>query len=372
MKRFLVSVILSCLLCVSATACGSSSSESDSSAEASTLAPLTESKVDTSAIAISEASEDSVGNVVFYPTGTSYLAALSGTNSVTVYFEKEGITAGNGFMALYNADTQNKLAYVQCSNEQYCTVTDIDDNGKNLTGWDSGTMATIYFDYYFTSGESYYILLDPGCFSYGTVDSKEVTNASLITFSAKDYGFSGSITKEYEVGSTVSLSVILGGDAVLATVKDYDESLVSVSGTTFDVTSDLKIDLLSDGIPTVTIDFFDSSGQSVDSVTFTFYVGDYEQFLSDDSSTSDSSDEGSSVSLFDDDSSEEMSDDSDTGSSEDLSDSSDTASESSSEVSSEDSPDSSDTGSSETDENTNKASTSTSLPEGFKMKGSSY
>ena len=241
---------------------------------------------------MTESAPGTVGLVTMYPN--TQMDAIIGGNSLTFYFQNNGIMHNNGNIGLYDAATNEIIAFVNSSDKEHCIINPIDEAGKNLTGWENGTMATLYFtdsnssvEYCFEKGKSYYVLMDEGCFKLDSIPSAAVTNVSSFSFKCAQYGLSGSLVQHYKVGDIISFNVLVDGNsAVLASIKDYDSNLLTVNasdanGTACDIsalkdTSTINISFLKDAVPSITVCFYNSSGKEIDSVTLNFAVGNSE------------------------------------------------------------------------------------------------
>ena len=239
--------------------------------EQATLPPLEPLSVDPAEEEIVSATSapDSIGFVTYFPS-TGGMGALAGTNEFTLYFEKPDIKIGLGKVELYNAATNALVDSIEVSEENKCVLSPLDSNGQMLTDWVEGTKAELYFNTFFEPGESYYVLMDKGCFMNGEIASKGIDNASYMKFDVKPYGINGIFRDIYNFGDTINLDVLLGGEAVRAAVLDYDASMMNIPQNVFTAqgTNSFMLTFQSAGKASFRLAFFDNKGAEIDSVTF--------------------------------------------------------------------------------------------------------
>ncbi len=309
-ERFLP-VFMTAALSAILSACGASSQEAQVPEEEIVLAPLEEKKLsplEEKEIATPE--PDSVGNMMVYPTGygDSEMGCLYGTNTITFYFENEGVVGGDGLIHVYESPSGAAFSSVSTASSNV-TVSPMDEAGTLYTGWEKGTKIDVCFDTSFDMGKNYYVLLDPGAFRLNEVLSKSITSASLISFGVKDYGFEPFST-DIANGDSFNLDLKLGGDAVSASVdfiasskggvlseaeaagtpdasvaeasesgdaeNDSPESgAVTIASETFKEDGVFSPDLsgFEDSAVAFKVSYFDSKGSSIDSSTFVLSVG---------------------------------------------------------------------------------------------------
>ncbi len=281
-KKACIVLLLSLSLCLSACAqkTGRSASiggeivtdtlalvEGESSSEEivieETLAPLKEIKPTVNL------SDNSVGNFVSFPSSVEGLEALQGSDVVTFYFEKPDVTAGDGLIGLYDAQSDALVSSVSVKDSTLASFSMMDENGKTLSGWESGTMADITFpDFSFESGKSYYILMDEGAFCRGEIKSKALTDKEALTILVKDYGFNGLISSMAKVGDTIDIPYVLGDSATSIELREYDLKLLSSSLSVGDSRKDhLTLSCLSPGEASFRV-FFLNGDNVLDTTTF--------------------------------------------------------------------------------------------------------
>ncbi len=273
MKRVLISVLLS-LSVVAVSSCGAESAAGlvPEQPTAEELAPLEEAgevEPPSEEVVSSVAQADSIGFIAYYPQ-TDTMGALAGTNQFTIYFQKPDVHAGLGAIELYDASNQQLVDTIEVLDESKCVISPIDESGMALTDWVEGTKAEIYFNKFFTPGASYYILLDKGCFMAGEIASKGIDNASYMPFDVKPYGINGIFRDIYNFGDTASMEVVLGGEAVRASILDYDGNVVNIPQSVFTAmgTNPFTVTFQSAGHATFRIAFYNQQGVEIDSVTF--------------------------------------------------------------------------------------------------------
>ena len=238
----------------------------DTSAAAATSSALS----DTQEVSASEAS---MGAMTYFPFGSDKMAALMGTSVFNLYFKTNDLLYGSGNITVFDAGTNQIFEKIDVTDGSKCQISDIDSAGKTLTSWDAGKMVKLYFDTPFSATRSYYILMDEGCFTNGTVSSSAVLDPTLITFSVKSYGIgANSIQTAYAVQGSVDIPVIIGGDCASVQVKDYDGSFIALSSTMLTSNGSFTVSFLKAGNPSVTFKFLDSNGVELDSVSFSFSI----------------------------------------------------------------------------------------------------
>lgn len=269
-KRVMVGMFIA--FSVIMAACGKKEDKALVDDEAIELAPL---KEETVAPAVESQVPDSdpnaVGNIVYYPNSNEYLGALAGSNTLTLYFEKDGVTSGTGRVTVYDEADYSMLSYVDVSDSSSCKMAPIDNNGVQLSGWDSGTQATLYFSKPFIADHRYFVLMDAGCFHYNEFESKAITNPSLMTITAKPYGIASDMRDKYNFGDTATLSVITGGDCKRVLIQDYDTDAVLPSQTMLTTSGDVFLTFMKAGKCNFRICFYDNSSE-LDSITYTVDV----------------------------------------------------------------------------------------------------
>lgn len=238
MKKKIIPFTLILAMCaMSAAGCGKKTEEPVQ--EQIELAPLEEKKLDASEeMTIAKTAPNSVGNMMVYPSGYDDTGCLYGTNTLTFYFENEGVMPGGGLIYVYESPSGANVSSVSTSSAGNVTVSSMDEGGKEYTGWDSGTKIDVAFSEGFEMGKNYFVLLDPGCFKMGENLSKAVSNASLITFRVKDYGFDFDETELSEGESAFPMQIYIGGEADHATVSVSAVSEAAASSSFMDLSAD--------------------------------------------------------------------------------------------------------------------------------------
>ncbi len=226
-----------------------------------------------------------------YPSGYDETGCLYGTNTITFYFENEGVVGGDGYVYTYESPSGAAFSSVSTSSSNI-SVSPMDEAGTLYTGWEKGSKVDVCFSETFESGKNYYVLLDPGAFRLNEHLSKSITNASLITFRVKDYGFEPFST-EISNGETFSADVKLGGEAtgalceVVALSKggeltenkadtSSDEEAAGVIGEerlSEDGTYSPDRSGYDDSAVALRISYLNDKGQTVDSYTFVVTIG---------------------------------------------------------------------------------------------------
>ena len=274
MKRFVSMILILTLLSMCLYGCGKKSEPKEKGDEI-TLQPVTEVVTPASEVVPEASDGNSVGLMAFYPNADQNMFALAGTNCFSVYFENKRIKVGSGKIGIYDANSNSIYTTVNAENTDSYVVSDMDMVGTALTGWGEGTKVDIYFDKVFLPGSSYYVLIDEGFFTLGSIKSAAVTNSSLITFEAKQYGvdLTGvSLTRSYQVNDAISFRALVDGNAAtMYALKEYDQTFIEASPINGTTDTTLSLKFLKAGTPSITVAFY-NSGKVVDSITFTFQV----------------------------------------------------------------------------------------------------
>lgn len=277
MKK-LVTVSLILILVLAVMSCGQKTTTNDSASSDMSLAPLTEVKLENATEVTPEDSNanNSIGLMAFYPNDNENMYALAGTNTMTFYFESKRVNLGTGKIGIYEQASNAIYATRNAEDKDFFDIATMDEIGTALTGWEEGTKIDVYFDKVFLPGTSYFVLIDEGFFTLGTIKSGAVTNASLIKFSVKQYGIDVStldLNRNYNVDDIIALNVLCdGANASMFAFKEYDTAFLEVSplNGTEDTTASIRF--LQEGQPSFTVAFY-NSGHEIDSISFTFNVG---------------------------------------------------------------------------------------------------
>ena len=266
-----VAVVSVLLMALAVASCGKKEEEAVEIPEEQ-LAPLEEKVTSPAEEAQVPASDpNSVGNMVYYPNSNEFLGALAGSNTLTLYFEREGVTTGSGRISIYNDGDYSLLAYVDVSDSSSCRMEPIDNNGVQLSGWEKGTQATLFFPKPFQAGGKYFVMMDAGCFKYNDFESKAITNPSLMTIVAKPYGIASDVKDKYNFGDTAILSLLVGGDCQRVLIQDYDSSAVLPSQTMMTSSGEVYFTFMKEGTWSFKVSFYDDANE-IDSVTYTVDV----------------------------------------------------------------------------------------------------
>lgn len=264
-------MILALILILMLSGCGKKE-EAPAEEQPVELAPLKEDVVSPAVESQAPTSDpNAVGNIVYYPNNNEYLGALAGSNTLTIYFEKSGVMSNTGRISVYDEVDYSLLSYVDVSDSSSCKMSTIDNNGMQLSGWEDGTMATLYLSKPFVEGHKYFVLMDAGCFTCGDFESKAITNPSLMTIVTKEYGIASDVRDKYNFGDTATLSVLTGGDCKRILVQDYDSEAVLPSQTMLSSSGDIYFTFTKEGKWSFKISFYDDSTE-LDSVTYTVDV----------------------------------------------------------------------------------------------------
>ncbi len=191
--------------------CAKAPADSALTAEAKPeLMELKETLIAAKEVYVPEQEMNVVGSVAYYPGLEAHTLAIAGSNCISLFFQNENVTQGSGTIALFETDTQKKVAALEASDTTHVVVSDLTDEGKVHSGFATGTQVDIFFDYPFAAGKSYFVLMDGGCFLLGRVASKAVTDADLLVFGVKDYGFAGDWRSIYHPSDFAFFDILLG------------------------------------------------------------------------------------------------------------------------------------------------------------------
>ena len=129
-KKGIILTFISCALIF--VACGSSNNDSSNlSIEEVSLTPAVEVLSPATEVTTVDDS-NSIGAIAWYPNSADEsLYALAGTNCVTFYFKKSGVTTGNGYIGLGESGASNLLEGFKTSDNSRVVVSTMDDIGKN-------------------------------------------------------------------------------------------------------------------------------------------------------------------------------------------------------------------------------------------------
>lgn len=288
-ERFLP-VLITAAISVALSACGGGRQQEEP-AEEVVLAPLEEKKLsplEEKEIATPE--PESVGNMMVYPSGYEDTGCLYGTNTLTFYFENEGVVGGDGLVHVYESPSGAAFSSVSTSSSNV-TVSPMDEAGTLYTGWEKGSKIDVCFSETFEKGKNYYVLLDPGAFRLNENLSKSITSASLISFGVKEYGFEPFST-DVANGDSFKLDLKLGGNATsavatcIAQSKDgllKEASVNATAGTEEEIIPSERFsedgvfspDLsgFEDSAVAFNVTYYDEKGTAIDSSTFVLSVG---------------------------------------------------------------------------------------------------
>lgn len=221
---------------------------------------------------------NTLGTVAYYPNLREDSYAVAGSNCISLFFRSTQVVQQSGQIALFEKDTRKKIASLDVSDQENVILSPLSEEGKRISSFEEGTQADIYFDYAFDAGKTYFVLMDPGCFSMGRVTSKAVTDAEMINFSVKQYGFSGVMRSVYHPQEFLFFDVVLGGGTNRAEmVWNEDElSVIQPVITTESIANGEylgkpMITFLSYGKPVLTVNYYKGE-ELVDTVDMTFEV----------------------------------------------------------------------------------------------------
>lgn len=278
MKKVFVIALAAILL----TGCASKSEDANKKNGEADLVQMKETLASAQEVYVPEQDTNVVGSVSYYPNTGAASSAIAGSNCVSLFCQNNYVKANEGTISLFERDTQRKVASIRAEDDTHVVIDEITKMGMEYTGFKSGTQIDLYFDYPFEAGKTYFVLMDSECFKLGRIFSKAVTDAEVIVFRTKDYGFSGDWRSIYHRDEFAFFDIVLGKMADRAEVKS-DPAYVSVANpviTRDDIEAEDDpngyrskplITFLQEGTPTITVLFY-RGDEVVDSVQAGFEV----------------------------------------------------------------------------------------------------
>lgn len=274
-KMIIKQTSILCLIAVSAfflLSCG----KKDDYAEPVEVAPEGDIEVDQNAAESFYQEGDGIGAVTCVPNSSPAFSALAGSNAFTFYFENPDVAIGTGNITFYEADTSDVLDTIdmtEAATAERAEISAITDEGKSLTGYTSGRQCTIYLSRQFERTKSYYVLMEPGVFTANGSPSNAVTTPDKLTFTTTQYGIGQTDFPERTVsGTSVYIPIYLSGAVTKAEIKDLSAGRIDFSEKMFTADSSVKVTFDEPGESAFTIYFYDSSGQEVAAMPFSFEV----------------------------------------------------------------------------------------------------
>lgn len=203
-----------------------------------------------------------------YPNGEK---VASGLTAVQIIVNTPNVEAGAGEIAIYKA-----------SDDELMVKYDMRLDGKKIyinTSNDpaySQIIVPLPTDKCFESGESYYVTMDEKFIYVDDIkgSTKKVEKGEW-EFTVANYGYDGNIAEmpiTYLVGSTVSVPVKLGDNAVHAVLLYDNVSVLNSDLRELSESGTFEIETLSAGTSTISIMFLDENGMYVDTLGFTITV----------------------------------------------------------------------------------------------------
>lgn len=258
MKRVISTAIAMVLTASMLISCGNAGA--DNSEAASDRAELSSPDYDES---------QHIGSFIFWPYEDN--ACPMHTKTVTLYFKKNDVVAGNGHIGIYEKDTDKKFAEISMKDTDDYSISAATDSDKEYTGWDSGTTIVFNFNKSFEAGKSYYMTWDKGIFMLkndNSITSRQITKTDNFSFRASAYGVTNNEDPDGDniyagkAGDTLDYNIVTDGkDVVSAKVINYDKDSLELSSTEFSGSSSpLTVKLLKAGDPEVQLQFLDKNG----------------------------------------------------------------------------------------------------------------
>lgn len=268
LKRLSVAA-LSGAMAVFSVACGGNSNNNTTSQRQYLDTPVEVKPSEDFTAQESQTATQGVGEVKIFPSGVDENAALAGTNCITFFFKNPDITLGDGNIAVF--DTSNfASSSVSVKDSNNVGITPMSDDEKSLLNWSVGRKVTVYFDTSFQTGKTYAIRTDEGCFMAGNVRSKAITENNVI-FGVKGYGLNvGSMPSKVNKGDKLKISLILGGNATLATIDSIMNA--DFKQVSFTESTEFEVSFDSVGVAGFTVRFKSPNGTVLDSLKLQFDV----------------------------------------------------------------------------------------------------
>ena len=277
MKKTLIFLLIAMAL----SGCTSKAEAADRKNDDSDLMQMKETLASAQEIYVPEQDTNVVGSVSYYPNTGVASSAVAGSNCVSLFFQNNNVLANEGTISLFEVDTQKKVASIRAEDDTHVMISEITKTGMEYAGFESGTQADLYFDYPFEAGKSYFVLMDSACFKLGRVFSKAVTDADVIVFRTKDFGFAGDWRSIYHTNDFAFFDILLGRTIDYVEIT-CDPSMISIVHPVI-TREDLEIEeendhgskplitFLQEGNPEITVTFYRDE-EIVDSIRVGFEV----------------------------------------------------------------------------------------------------
>ena len=221
--------------------------------------------------------DTTMGYILLYPRA-DLMPAQHFCDTLTIYLPRENIKLAQGTARLYKDKTE--IASFDFTDSQHVHLRRLTQEELERLMWGSGACVEFYLDVSLTMGETYYMLMDEGCFttSDGALKSLTITSPDVWRVSVEGaYGVNGlyytpaagdgakpTYHVNPEVGDEIHFDLVMGGRATMAVIYSNNDS-VSFETRTFTesctVTGTVALDDLRWGIV-----FLNEAGEPIDVV----------------------------------------------------------------------------------------------------------
>lgn len=176
-----------------------------------------------------------MGYVLLYPRA-GIIPAENFCDTLTIYLPREDIKLASGKARLYSG--QKEVASFDFADPEHVQLRKLTETELDQLLWGSGVCIEMFLDVSLTVGESYYVLMDEGCFTTqdGAIKSLSITNPEAWQVAVNgDFGVSGLSYKAAagggayrlhpEAGDVISFQLLLGGDVKNAAIYSDNDSV---------------------------------------------------------------------------------------------------------------------------------------------------
>lgn len=170
-KHFLPALFLAVVFMLAGCGGNSDGADSRSSMDAQSSE---ESWLAAESSSLAETKAESVGAVYVdpYADGFEYLAP-AGTDTVSLYVEREGVEPGTGTLTLYDDGDDSVVAEISADSSQV-TFMPVSEEDKICYGMDKGTKVWVSLGLGLEAGKRYYVAVSPDFVRFGDVSSREL------------------------------------------------------------------------------------------------------------------------------------------------------------------------------------------------------
>ena len=177
-----------------------------------------------------------MGYILLYPR-TNVMPASHFCDTLTIYLPREDVKLNTGKLSLYKGTAL--YANYEFSDTDHVHLRKLGESELAALSWGSGVAIDVWLNESLTIGESYYVLMDEGCFvnTDETLKSIAISNPEAWRPAVTgEYGVNGLRYYEGEdaaspakinpqVGDSITFDLVLGGDAKSAVVYSNNDSV---------------------------------------------------------------------------------------------------------------------------------------------------